>query len=195
MTLPGLPRRTHFTAPSRRRMLLALGLALAGPGLAGTGRTPTPDEVKAAYVHRFAGFVEWPAASFSSVDAPIVVGVAGGAGVHRELSQIVAGRLVQGRAMLVLELGEPREASAVHVLVIGRSAWKRAGDWIAASKGLPVLVVTDMPQGLERGATLAFVEVDSRLRFEASVPAADQAGIRLSSRLLSVAERVVKAAP
>jgi hypothetical protein len=55
--------------------------------------------------------------------------------------------------------------------------------------------VTDMAQGLERGAALVFVETESRLRFEASLPAAEQAGLRLSSRLLSVAERVVKAGP
>lgn len=160
-----------------------------------TLRVPTPDEVKAAYVHRFAGFVEWPTGTFAAVDSPIVVGVAGAPGLHRELSQIVAGRMVQGRALQVIEVSQPREAASVHMLVIGRSAWKRAGDWMAATKGHPVLVVTDMAQGLERGAALGFVEIDSRLRFEASVPAAEQAGLRLSSRLLSVAERVVKAGP
>lgn len=158
-------------------------------------REPTADEVKAAYVHRFAGFVEWPAASFAAADSPIVVGVAGAPGLQRELAAIVVGRLVQGRPLQVIEVTQPREAASVHMLVIGRAAWKRAGEWMSATKGHPVLTVTDMAQGLERGAALVIVETESRLRFEASVPAAEQAGLRLSSRLLSVAERVVKAGP
>jgi hypothetical protein len=153
---------------------------------------PTLDEAKAANLHRFAGFVEWPLTKFASPDAPIVVGTVGSPGVHKELAQIVAGRLVQNRAMQVVELDEPRQSASVHILMIGRGAWKRAGEWIAAVKGQPVLVITDMPQGLERGATLCFIESEGRLRFEASVAAAEAAGLKLSSRLLPLAERVVK---
>lgn len=153
---------------------------------------PTVDETKAGHLHRFCGFVEWPQASFSSPEAPIVVGIVGAPALHKDLAQIVAGRLVQNRAIQVVELAEPRQGSTVHMLMIGRGAWKRAGDWIAAVKGLPVLVITDMPQGLERGAALSFVESDGRLRFEASVPAAEAAGLKLSARLLPLAERVVK---
>jgi hypothetical protein len=111
--------------------------------------------------------------------------------VHKELSMLVAGRLVQNRALHVVELAEPRQGRGVHMLVLGRGA-KRASEWTAAAKGQPVLVVTDLARGLERGAVLAFVEVDGHLRFEASVPAADAAGLRLSSRLLALAERVLK---
>jgi hypothetical protein len=156
-----------------------------------TAPPPSADEARAAHLHRFAGFVEWPAASFSAPDAPIIVGIVGAPGLHKELSMLVAGRLVQNRALHVVELAEPRQGRGVHMLVLGRAA-KRAGEWTAAAKGQPVLVVTDFARGLERGAALAFVEVDGQLRFEASVPAADAAGLRLSSRLLALAERVVK---
>lgn len=153
---------------------------------------PTVDEAKAAHLHRFAGFVEWPAARFSSPDAPIVVGVVGSQTLPKELSLVVAGRLVQNRAIQVVELSEPREVSGVHMLMLGRGAEKRAAEWLSACKGQPVLVVTDIAQGLERGAALGFIETEGRLRFEASVPAAERAGVKLSSRLLALAERVVK---
>lgn len=153
---------------------------------------PTADETKAGHLHRFAGFVEWPSSSFASADAPIVIGIVGAPGLQKELAQIVAGRLVQNRAMQVVELAEPKQGTSVHILMVGRGASKRAGEWIAAVKGRPVLVITDLAQGLERGAALGFVESDGRVRFEASVPAAEAAGLRLSSRLLPLAERVVK---
>lgn len=199
-------RRVSSLPSARASLLRRMVLWSAGWMLgcaAGTGAyaqipvlpasAPTADEAKAAHLHRFAGFVEWPAASFASPESPIVVGIAGAAAVEKELAHIVAGRLVQNRGMQVIELSEPRQGMNLHILMIGRGAWKRASEWLAAVKGQPVLVVTDLSRGLERGAALGFIETDGRLRFEASVPAAEAAGLRLSSRLLALAERVVKA--
>jgi hypothetical protein len=194
---PGLLRRLAWWS-ARLLLCCAAGAVCAqassapipGPNVS---LTPSTDEAKATHLHRFAGFVEWPAASFSAPDAPIVIGVVGSPGVHRELGQIVAGRLVQNRAMQVVELAEPRQAATVHMLMIGRGAGKRSAEWMAAAKGHPVLVITDLAYGVDRGAALSFIESDGRLRFEASVPAAEAAGLRLSSRLLPLAERVVKA--
>ena len=173
-------------------LLCAVATAQPEPLMPSIAPTPPSDESKAAHLHRISGFVEWPATSFAAADAPIVVGVVGAPGLQRELMLIVAGRLVQGRPLHVVELAEPRQAATVHMLMIGRASTGRLSEWIAGAKGAHVLVVTDLPQGLERGAALAFVETDARLRFEASVPAAEAAGVRLSSRLLALAERVVR---
>lgn len=181
---------------ARLALCCAAVAAHAQPAPAASVPPPAPppslDETKAGYLHRFAGFVEWPASSFTSADAPIVVGIVGAPGLQKELAQVVAGRLVQNRAMQVVELAEPKQGTGVHILMIGRGASKRAGEWVAAVKSRPVLVITDLAQGLERGAALGFIESEGRVRFEASVPAAEAAGLRLSSRLLPLAERVVK---
>jgi len=44
--------------------------------------------------------------------------------------------------------------------------------------------------GLEKGATINFVNQDRRIRFEISLRAAEETGIKLSSRLLSAAIRL-----
>ena len=55
-----------------------------------------------------------------------------------------------------------------------------------------MVIVADTAGALESGAALNFVEIDNRLRFEAAPAAAERSGLRLSSRLLGVAERVLK---
>jgi hypothetical protein len=55
-----------------------------------------------------------------------------------------------------------------------------------------VLTVTETAEALEQGSIMNFRIVDSKVRFEISLPAADQAGIKLSSRLLALAVKVVK---
>jgi hypothetical protein len=65
--------------------------------------------------------------------------------------------------------------------------------WVQSLRDRPLLLVTDGPGGLEVGGALSFVLVQDRLRFEASLPAIDRAGLKVSSRLLALAQRVVPA--
>jgi hypothetical protein len=145
--------------------------------------------VKAAYIYKFLPYVEWPAASFANADSPQVIGVMSADAVHGELEQLVAGRRVNGRALVVRKVTPGDSLEGVHVLYLGRSA--RASAVMPMVVGKPVLVITDAPTGLAEGGALNFILVDGRVRFEAAPAAAERSGLRLSSRLLAVAERVV----
>lgn len=186
--------RTAAAAANLFWRIIVLALLLAcRPGLAQTG--PSEAEVKAAYLHKFAGFVEWPADTFRSASSPYVVAVAGDEQVLDELRRIAHGRLVQGRPVSVVPAAAgdvPRDAN---VLFIGRGVMRDAAALLADVRSDHVLVVTEAPSGLAAGATLNFVEQDGRVRFEASLASARAADLRLSSRLLGVATRVVEAQP
>jgi len=153
------------------------------------------DQVEAAYVHKFAGYIEWPPAAFEDDQQAIVICVAGSRTVFTELARMAAERPVQRRPVQVREVTRAEQAAGAHMLFIGRDSWKDASRWVAAEQGRPVAVVTDAPAGLQTGALLALVKVEDRIRFEASLPAARQAGLRLSSRLLAVAQRVIGPPP
>lgn len=178
-------------AAGRRRVLVG-GLAA---GLLAQGRWAVAEEealessVKAAYLYKFLAYVEWPAASFASADAPQVIGVLGADDVLAELQRLVVGRQVNGHPLAArrVALGEPVES--LHVLYVGRAA--RPSAVVPTLLGRPILVVTDAAGALADGSALNFVQVRGRVRFEASVPAAERGGLKLSARLLAVAERVV----
>ena len=57
-----------------RAALLWMACCAAGIALADSGSTERA--VKAASIYRFLGYVEWPPATFSRQDAPLVIGVA-----------------------------------------------------------------------------------------------------------------------
>lgn len=172
--------------------LVALGAACAAvPRPAHAGEPSLEASVKAAYLYKFLGFVEWPAAAFADGTEPIRIGVAGDDAVLNELQQVLPGRTVQGRRVLARRVRAGEPVDALHVLFAGRSLTRQP--WLAAQAERPLLLVTDAPQGLESGSAINFLLVDGRVRFEVSLTAAEQAGVRLSSRLLGVAERVVGA--
>ena len=149
----------------------------------------SPEEVKAAFLFRFAGFVDWPAQARTSEG--FVFGVVTAPDVETELRRYASLRPVGRQHAQVRGLESPADLAGVHVLFIGGRDPARLARWLSAARELPILVVTDAPDGLERGGTINFITTD-RVQFEASIEAASRAGLRLDARLLSVAIRVKK---
>jgi hypothetical protein len=170
------------------RVAVLLWLAWAGVAFGQPAPAPRDSAVKAAFLYKFPGFVDWPAGTFARPDTPLVIGVAGNDAVATDLEQIVAGRPPDGRPVSVRRLREG-EAAAVHVLLVGAGREARVRETVAAVPG-PVLVVTEQDNGLQFGSVLNFVVEDGRVRFAASQAAAEARGLRLSARLLAVAQSV-----
>ena len=153
----------------------------------------TPEEIQAVYLQKFVGYVDWPPGVFPTATAPIVVGISGSDRMFDLVSGVAAGKTVQARPIMVRRLVKPEDSDDVHLVFVGKESWKDLPGWTARSKEHPMVVATDAPQGVDRGATLGFVQTGQRIRFEASVAAAEKAGVKLSARLLAVADRVVGA--
>lgn len=146
--------------------------------------------VKAAFLFKFLSYVEWPALAFSAPEAPIVIGVVNADDIAAELSQITASRTANGRPVVVRRLREGESFAGLHVLYIGRSDAAHVASLVRAVQQRPVLTVGDVRGGTEHGIMINFVEVEGRVRFDIATDAAERSGLKLSSRLLSVAQNV-----
>jgi hypothetical protein len=167
-------------------LLVASGLALAQPE-----RERAETQIKAAFLYKFGGFVEWPPKAFARADASFTIGVIGAEDIAAELEQLTAGRSVQDRPVAVRWLKRSDALSGVHVLFIGRSEAARLGEILDAAKGQPLLIVTESADAFARGSTINFVQEDNRVRFDVALPQAERASLRISARLLAVARKVV----
>ena len=175
--------------PFRRWWLLLAFCAWQGLVAAAAPSSASESAVKAAYLHRIVGLVEWPPGSFQAPDAPLVIAVVGNEAVAADLEQIAAtGRPVNGRQLAVRRLREGDEPSGAHVLLVGAGRESRVRE-LASAAG-PLLVVTEQDNGHRLGGVLNFVVMGGRVRFTASLPQADARGLRLSARLLEVAQAV-----
>jgi len=147
-------------------------------------------QVKAAYLYKFAGFVEWPEGSFSRPDAPVVIGVAGADALAEQLEQTVAGHMANGRPLQVRRIKRGDSLAGLHMLFISAQDKALAQELLAASRGQPVLTVTDADDTFGLGSMINFVIADERLRFEVSLKNALAARLKISARMLSAAYRV-----
>jgi hypothetical protein len=164
---------------------------VAGPRAAQADAQADEYRVKAAFLYKFGSYIEWPARRFAHPDSPLAVGVMGADALADELAQIVAGRSVNGRAVQVRKLRPGDPIGGLHVLFIGRADGGRLPEVLAAAKGRALLTVTESDEALELGSVINFVVVDDKVRFDVAPPPADSGNLRISSRLLAVARKVV----
>ena len=184
-------RRFFRTVPLVRRLcgqaaVLALAAALAPAAAADIG---SERGIKAAFVSKFIGYVDF---SGHAAPAPLVIGVVGADDIARELARIVGARGIHARPVSIRTLGQGDRLDAVHVLFVGLGESERAERLLRAAAGQGILTITEFDHALRLGSVINFRIVDERVRFEVSLGAAEKAGLKMSSRLLSVAHYVDK---
>jgi uncharacterized protein DUF4154 len=178
------------TLRALRVALLTLALAIAAPSAAQAPPTAASERsVKAAYIYRFLPYIEWPTAALAA-GTPIVIGVIGADDLALELEQLVRNRPGDERAIAVRRLGPNDSWIGTHVLYAGQEVAARVLMVAKALQDRSVLTISDVEGAVDRGFVIGFVNVESRLRFEVNADVAERSGLKLSSRLLTVALRV-----
>jgi hypothetical protein len=163
--------------------LAAATLVLSGAASAGCAQESLETAVKAAYLYKFAPFVVWPGAA-PGPGGPLVVCVVGSDPFGPVLDRAVAGQTVGDRPIVVRRLDVAAHDSPCHIAFLGGSRTQSVKEALIILHGAPVLTVTD-----EAGAAGAvdFALIERRVRFRIDDQAAADAGLTISSKLLSLA--------
>jgi YfiR/HmsC-like len=146
------------------------------------------DEVEAAFLYRFGGYVEWPPEALSGQD--FTIAVLGSDNIAAELERILPHHSLKNHPAQVRRIRSLAELRDAQILFVGPEFNDELKSIISRVASRPVLVVSASDHGLEDGSCVNFLFVDRRVRFEVSLTAADHVGLRVSSELLSVAVRV-----
>lgn len=147
-------------------------------------------QIKAAYLFNFLKFVEWPEDAFADPLAPIVIGIAGEDPFGSALPNVIIGKTVQGRDLVIRKYRVGEDLRSAHILFISISEKKRIPQLLAGLRGSSVLTVADSTDFLVEGGMIQLYYEDNRIRFAIDVDATDRAKLKISSKLLSLA-RVV----
>lgn len=182
------PRRTTL----RRAVALAVALACAVAPAAlaseakAQGTSAAEYAVKAAYLYKFAPFVDWPPAALAA-GAPLQVCVVGPDPFGRALDLAAFGQMVGDHKVEIRRMAKVEGRPACHVMYVRKSAGQTVGEALAAVRGAPILTVTDAADGEGAHGILHLVIADRRVRFEVSPGAAAENGLSISSKLLDLA--------
>ena len=176
-------------------LLFALGDARATAAESPETSAAVARQVKAAYLYKFGNYVQWPDSAFDRPDSPIVIGVAGDDALAASLANVIEGKRLQGRGVEVRRIGVGQRMNGVHILFVGRMDATSLAGVSGATRGQPVLVVSDAAQAAALDSMVSFVVVDQRLRFKVALEPVASNGLKLSALMLTVAYQVKREAP
>jgi len=181
-----------FLSPSTDMALMLSLLLLLGAALQLSAQEAGPafDEyqVKAAFLYNFAKFVVWPPGSFATPTDPIGICIVGQNPFGSALENMVQGKKVGDRAFAVRRFPDTLQASQCQILFIGAAEWRRTRALLDAVRNPGVLTVGESDDFMAFGGIINFRMDGPRVRIQVDLQMVEHAKLRISSKLLSLAE-------
>ena len=175
--------------------LLWLLTALTWVGIAHAGTNEISVQIKAAYLYKFAAYVEWPPSAFEHSDTPLVIGMIAADDIADNLSQVKGNTSTTWRRIEVRLVKPGESLNGIHILFIGHTELERVKRVLDQTQALPILTVTDSNGALAVGSAINFLNIDDHIRFEVSLTQAERRHLKISARLLAVAQKVESVKP
>lgn len=148
-------------------------------------------KVKAAYIYKIAGYIQWPKQALPESESTIVIGLLGADRLADELQAVVADRRIGSHPVVLRKLRRGEPMTDIQILFIGRAESPTVPAILASTRNKPVLTVTELEIDFSAGSIINFVVMDDKVRFDVAPRQGDLANLKISARLLTVARKIV----
>jgi hypothetical protein len=175
--------RATLISVLRILFLLAAGTASAQDS------NPTEYQIKSAFLFNFAKFVEWPSSAFPHTNSPIIIGIVGENPFGDILATTIRDKTVNDRPLVIKEFQPPLSTTNFHIVFISTSEKSRLPVLLQTLRESSALTVGEMERFTESGGMINFVWEGNKVRFQVNEAAAKSAGLKISSKLLSLSVR------
>jgi hypothetical protein len=150
--------------------------------------------LKAAVLYNVTKFVEWPPEAFRSSSDPVAICVLGDNPFGDALSQAVGGKVHDGRKFAVRQVNDVSKASGCQILFVSSSEQKRLHSILVGTPSGGTLTISDTEGFTAEGGIVNLRVEGDKIRLQINVGAAERQRVRISSRLLGLAEIVKSSA-
>jgi len=161
--------------------------SLTPPNAVGATAAEQAYRVKVAFLFNFASLIEWPEESFNGSDAPFVICHLGSSQTRALFDTAYADRMVERHPIEVRHPSGVDDVLGCHIIMITAERSEQAGDFIAAAAGKSTLTIGETEGFARSGGVIGFYNDGPKIRFEINLRAAEDANLRVSSRLLQLA--------
>lgn len=167
----------------------AVAMAVPCAALADAGGKVVPEyKLKAAFVYNFAMFTDWPPETLAS-GGTFNICVNPDSALLPELSRL-GDKQLKGRRVVVRKVSELDGMRTCQVLFLDSLDRARWGHIRKNLANASVLTVSDDSEISQEGAVIGLYLEGSRIGFSVDLPAARQARLVVSSRLLRLAKAI-----
>jgi hypothetical protein len=149
--------------------------------------SPGEYQLKAAFLFNFAKFIDWPPASFPNPQSPFVICILGTDPFGPVIDEVLKGKSIADRPVAVERIKTIAQIRQCHMVFVSQSESFHLADIVQSMHGACVLLVGEADGFAEAGGTIQFALEDNHVRFLINPDAAARAGLKVSSKLLSLA--------
>lgn len=139
-------------------------------------------------------FVEWPQDAQAGTRKTFSLCVYGAFRFGTTLAEMTRAITVHKLRVEVKWLRDETQLRACNLVFVSQSEQKHYAQLLRDLQDMPVLTVGETPGFLQAGGMVALEMKESKLQFDVNLAAAEQAHLKISSRLLMIARRVVGSA-
>jgi YfiR/HmsC-like len=177
---------------TRGRIIRAAAIALFAAAWALVHAAPLTQEyqLKAVFLFNFLQFVDWPATAFSGPHSPLYVCVLGNDPFGHALDDVMADERLDGRPIVIEHQNEAADATHCHLVFIAEDSDVRRRRSLTELGSKPVLTVSDSVDFAERGGIIELDVENNHIKLLVNLQAANDAQLRVSSKLLRKAQIV-----
>ena len=170
------------------RFSLAIPLLISHLVLSNPIQPSREYQLKAVFLFNFTQFVEWPPNSFSSDQAPMVIGILGTDPFGSYLEETIAGEKINGHPLLVQRYNNVEEIETCQILFINVAETNKRELIITRLKERNILTVSDAPDFLQQGGMIRFFTKQDKIKLQVNLEATKTANLVISSKLLRLVE-------
>lgn len=146
-------------------------------------------EVKAAFIHNFTKFIDWPAEAFDDESSPFRIGILGTGRIDKSLLNL-NGKSTQKRTLEVSRVRSLDKVSQYQVIFVNPSERGRTLSILRTLKGTGILTIGDTSGFAKQCGVINFYLESGKVRFEINIEASRRKNLQISSKLLRLARIV-----
>lgn len=183
-----MSRRTLRISPSSLAAVL-LVLVVSGPFTQCASRAAYAGalreyKIKAAFLYNFTKFISWPASDTDG--AEFLVCLLSSSSVTEVISNALRGKKANGAPIRTRALSDVASMRGCHIVFLGHAQRPHLGG-LRGERVDSILVVSEADEFGSDISMINLVRADDRIQLEIDRAAAQRAGLKLSSKLLSLA--------
>ena len=137
------------------------------------------------FIYQFTKYVEWPG---EAENENFVIGVMGKGAIVDELLKMASTKTVNGKTIMVNHYNESFDAKNCNMLFVAKPYSDRIEEVVEALANYPILIITESKGGAIKGASVNFILVNNRIKFEINRNSAKKANLKIRSSLLKLAK-------
>ena len=172
-----------------RRALLLLATLLFGVRV--DAQAPTGEsQVKAMFVYNFLKFVEWPPDTSLAARDPFIVVIIGDGATADATAHFLESKSIGERPLLVLRNRSDQSLTGARAAFVVEPDAKKLHRVLDAAAVARVLTIGEGDSFTTRGGVIGLIVEDRKVRFDVDTSAAQNAGLRVSSKLLTLTHAI-----